>query len=254
MSERTQTLVPDTRTTLYAIERRSLLAPLKIRIYAVGDVHGRADLLKEKFAAIDRFESSNPVRRPFEVYLGDYIDKGAWSREVLELLISRERARLNVICLRGNHEQSLLDFLDGTGSLSEWEDIGGRQTLKSYGIAGSFAETEGGVRRKLRSCLPAAHQNFLRRSGTLFRCGCFVFVHAGVRPGIPIDLQSTDDLLWIREPFLTSYKDELPIVVHGHSIVERPDLRPSRINIDTGAYATGRLTCLVLDHEIIRFI
>ena len=230
--------------------------PGGVRIYAVGDVHGRADLLAPLLARIDVDLSAHPITRPCQVFLGDYIDRGPHSRQVIDLLIARRR-RHEMLFLKGNHEDFALEFLSDPTKLSEWKQVGGISTLLSYGvkIAGrTDAEAEEQAAIAFRRALPESHLGFLGSLVLSFNCGDYFFAHAGARPGIPLREQYRQDLLWIRDDFLLHEEDFGKVVVHGHTPVMTPDIRPNRINIDTGAYATGRLTCLVLEGDKISFL
>jgi serine/threonine protein phosphatase 1 len=230
--------------------------PEGVRIYAVGDIHGRADLLDQVFDRIDADLTANPVPHGIEVFLGDYIDRGPASREVLDRLVARSLTHRSVF-LKGNHETYLASFVANPGLLKDWQRYGGLETLISYGIAPSInadMDTQARLAAALDQALPESHCRFLAGLKLSFTCGDFLFVHAGVRPGIPLAKQREDDLLWIRQDFLLYEGDFGKIVVHGHTPVSEPDLRRNRINIDTGAYATGRLTCLKLEDSRIDFI
>ena len=220
--------------------------PDGIRVYAVGDIHGRADLLNQMFAVIDADLASSPVSRSIEVYLGDYVDRGPYSGDTLDLLIERSHIR-EAVCLKGNHEAYLLEVLRDPTKLEEWQQFGGLQTLMSYGIQPSLypdAAEQIELIRMLIKAMPERHLRFLRSLQPSFACGDFFFVHAGVRPGIPLKEQQESDMLWIRDDFLDSKEKFGKFIVHGHTPVRAPDIRPNRINIDTGAYATGNLTLL----------
>jgi serine/threonine protein phosphatase 1 len=228
---------------------RSIRLPDRTRIYAVGDIHGRADLLDATLARIDGDLATYPDCNPLHVFLGDYIDRGPASRAVIDRLIERTGTH-NIICLKGNHESYMLDFLRTPAVLSEWRHIGGLETLLSYGVkpsinADSTKQIE--LSRALNVALPSRHLNFLRSLPLSFACGDFFFTHAGVKPRVPLDRQNEEDLLWIRDDFLLCEDDHGKIIVHGHSPVATPEIRKNRINIDTGAYATGRLTCLIIE-------
>jgi serine/threonine protein phosphatase 1 len=227
-----------------------------VRVYAIGDIHGRADLLAEMFAQIDASLAGFSVDRAIHVFLGDYVDRGPQSREVLDLLIARRR-QYPAVCLKGNHEGYFAEFLKNPTILDEWRRFGGLDTLLSYGFAPSLKPDE--AERKALSAglnrdLPESHRLFLNGLALSFTCGDFFFVHAGVRPGIPLARQAQEDLLSIRDDFLLHESAYEKVVVHGHTPVVRPDVRANRINIDTGAYATGRLTCLILESDRMSFI
>jgi len=218
------------------------------RVYAFGDIHGRADLLKEMLAVIDADLARRPVQRPIEVFLGDYIDRGPASAHTLDLLIERSRQRETVF-LKGNHEAYFLEVLRDPSKFDDWTQFGGLQTLMSYGIQPPFKPSraeQADLIKALVEVLPGEHLRFLEDLKPSFTCGDFFFVHAGVRPGIPLREQQETDLLWIRNTFLDSKEKFGKFIVHGHSPVREPDIRPNRINIDTGAYATGNLTLLTI--------
>jgi serine/threonine protein phosphatase 1 len=225
-----------------------------VRVYAVGDIHGRADRLDHVHEAIDRHRASASATLCVEVYLGDYVDRGADSRGVIERLRRRGTARpgVQVVTLRGNHEVMMLRAFDDPQSLSGWVRNGGLETLMSYGVGLPARPDVGQLQAivgELRMAVPDEHLRFLRTLGTSFRCGDYFFVHAGVRPGVSLERQSEQDLLWIRDDFTGSDADFGAVVVHGHTPVRQAEFRPNRINIDTGAYITGNLTCLVLEGE-----
>ena len=226
------------------------------RIYAVGDVHGRADLLALLFTRIDEDLKARPIADAVEVFLGDYIDRGPNSRHVIDLLIAREHTH-DVVPLMGNHEACALHFLVDPSALPDWMNIGGLSTVLSYGVTPTRVndiQSQHEVADALGRSIPDSHRGFLARLPLSFACGDFFFVHAGVRPGVPLQQQSQHDLLWIRSDFLLHEENFGKIVVHGHTPAHEPDVRPNRINIDTGAYATGRLTCLVLEGSQMSFL
>jgi serine/threonine protein phosphatase 1 len=229
--------------------------PNGVRIYAIGDIHGRADLVAQLFARVDSDLAARPVSRPIEVFLGDYIDRGPASREVLDALIERSRAH-ETIYLTGNHEIFLTEFLQNPAVIHEWRRFGGVETLTSYGISvpAKLETAEDGLASALANALPETHRLFLTALRYHFVCGDFFFVHAGVRPGVSLASQDDEDLLWIRDEFLACDEDFGKIIVHGHTPVQVPDVRHNRINIDTGAYATGRLTCLRIEGDRLSFL
>ena len=225
--------------------------PDGVRIYAIGDVHGRADLLDQVLSSIDRDLSARPTPRAVHVFVGDYIDRGPDSRGVLDRLVERAKSH-ELICLKGNHESFLIEFLKNPVILDAWRQFGGLETLISYGLAPSVrpdTATQMQLAADLERAMPSAHRRFLQDLKLSFTCGDFFFAHAGVRPGTPLAQQREDDVLWIREKFLSCKQEFGKIVIHGHTPVLEPDIRPNRINIDTGAFATGRLTCLILEHD-----
>jgi serine/threonine protein phosphatase 1 len=230
--------------------------PGGLRIYALSDIHGCADLLKRAFEAIDADLKRSKAERVLHVILGDYIDRGLDSRRTLDLLI--ERARSNAfVFLKGNHEDVLLSFLQDPTRLHDWRQFGGLQTLISYGLRPPLspsASEQLDLARAFAAALPADHKSFLEGLKPSFSCGDFFFAHAGVRPGIALEAQQEEDLLWIRDEFLTSQLDFGKFVIHGHTPVREPDLQPHRLNIDTGAYATGRLTLLRIEGAELEFL
>jgi serine/threonine protein phosphatase 1 len=241
-------------TSLGAATRPRL--PPGTRIYAVGDVHGRADLLSKLFERIDNDLKSRQAANAMQVFLGDYIDRGPDSRSVIDMLIARQD-QSGVVLLKGNHEDCALQFLDDPEMLSAWKKIGGLSTALSYGITsrrGDGPQIHSEMAATLQQLMPESHKRFLRNLDLSFTCGDFFFVHAGVRPGVQLQNQTAQDLLWIREDFLLHEQHFGKIIVHGHTPVDEPEIRPNRINIDTGAFATGRLTCLVLENDEMRFL
>jgi serine/threonine protein phosphatase 1 len=240
-------------------ERRRAAVPAGCRIYAVGDIHGRLDLLTALTVTIvaDAREGA-PSRRRI-VYLGDYVDRGLWSREVIDHLLAGPLPEFEAIHLLGNHESMMREFLDDTGVGPTWMMNGGDRTLSSYGVAADDAlwaprSAFEHLQAAFRARLPRAHRKFLESLRLMHIEGDYAFVHAGVRPGVALDRQVEEDLIWIREPFLSSIEDFGKIVVHGHTIAPRPDMQPNRIGIDTGAYSSNRLTCLVLEGDKRRFL
>jgi serine/threonine protein phosphatase 1 len=223
------------------------------RIYAIGDVHGRADLLANLFARIDADLQMQPIQHSVQVLLGDYIDRGPDSRQVLDIVIGRRKTH-SVIPLKGNHEQCALNVLSDPSSFLQWKSVGGLSTVLSYGIAASWTDDFQSVALAFANNLPDSHRRFLQGLPLSFTCGDFFFVHAGARPGIRLEEQSEHDLLWIRDDFLLHEEDFGKVIVHGHTPNLEPEIRRNRINIDTGAYATGRLTCLVLEDDEMRLL
>lgn len=229
--------------------------PEGVRIYAVGDVHGRADLLADLCTRIDADRAGSAPVRAIEIYLGDLIDRGPASQAVISLLIERA-SRREVVCLKGNHEELALRFLADPSLFGTWARLGGRETLMSYGLTPRVRglDQEAALARAFSAALPPAHRNFLTGLPVFFTCGDFLFVHAGIRPGIALDRQREMDLLWIRDEFLDWDAPFEKMVVHGHTPVLQPEFRSNRINIDTGAYATGKLTCLRMEGADLRLI
>ena len=220
-----------------------------LRLYAIGDVHGRADLLRRLHAMIRSDAEAAAERRWRVVYLGDYVDRGPDSRGVIDILAGEPLPGFERVCLKGNHEDAMVRFLGDIGVAFAWFDFGGAATLASYGVPtpNPFDLDELlAAQRALIAALPRSHLDFLRNLELTHSEGDYLFVHAGVRPGVALKMQQEEDMLWIREPFLQSKVRFGKIVVHGHSISYEPEFRDNRIGIDTGAFATDRLTCLVL--------
>ena len=230
--------------------------PTGVRTYAIGDIHGRADLLDEIARKIEADLKAQPVPNARSVFLGDYIDRGPHSSRVLDRLAGLDFPT-PFVALRGNHEQMMLNFLADPAFLATWRQYGGFEALHSFGIDLRDARLGQGyeaVHAELLDALPADVYAFLERSPTSHQDGDYFFCHAGVRPNVPLASQEKEDLLWIREDFLRSTAYHGKVVVHGHTPVGAPDQRPNRINIDTGAYMSGRLTCLVLEEDNRRFL
>lgn len=225
------------------------------RIYAIGDIHGRLDLLERAIAAIGR-DSAGRDGAAIAVTLGDYIDRGPQSREVIERLRANPFG-MPYVPLRGNHESLFESFLIDPAIGDHWRRLGGLETLASFGVPVRNMMLGRGYEdasSQLAAAMTAEHRGFLASLRNSFASGGYLFCHAGVRPGIPLERQSEDDLLWIRGEFLNSDADFGKIVIHGHTPVAEPEVRHNRINIDTGAFATGRLTCLVLEGKRHRFL
>jgi serine/threonine protein phosphatase 1 len=222
------------------------------RAYAIGDVHGRLDLLEQLLDAIERDVADRPQRKTALVFLGDLIDRGPDSRGVIERLRNFRHDRLKPYFLTGNHEEVLLRLLDGErGILENWLKYGGAQCMASYGFDPAKLEVrnERAALSMIRDVIPQSHASFIGSFADTLRFGDYLFVHAGIRPGVDLSLQTQSDLRWIRSPFLEDRSDHGMIIVHGHTISTEPEFEPNRIGIDTGAYRTGRLTALALDGE-----
>jgi serine/threonine protein phosphatase 1 len=222
------------------------------RAYAVGDIHGRLDLLDILLARIEADRATRPAKRTYLVFLGDFIDRGPASAGVIERLRTYRPHRTRLVFLAGNHEEVLLRVLAGDAAiLADWLKFGGAECVQSYGIdpdALRRMEDEAAV-AAVRAAVPRAHVEFLESFADTFRFGDYLFVHAGVRPGVAVEEQDRKDLRWIREPFLSDAKEHGFVVVHGHTIVPRVDERPNRIAIDTGAYHSGILTAVGIEDE-----
>lgn len=236
------------------------------RIYAVGDIHGRLDLLER---LLERMAEDCARRQPDHtapsriviIFLGDYVDRGPHSRQVVERLMhgapqNGPLAGAEWVCLKGNHEEYLLRFADDCDVGAAWCRNGGFETLRSYagelpeGLAGDM----GALQLLLSRTLPPGHLRFLSRLPLMHREGDYVFAHAGIRPGVALEDQEASDLMWIRDDFLYDTTPTPFVVVHGHTPSPTPDIRPHRIGIDTGAYYSGALTALVLEGTDRRFL
>jgi serine/threonine protein phosphatase 1 len=227
-------------------------------LYAIGDVHGESrclETLLSVIAADHRQRFGDSGEQPVLVFLGDYVDRGPDSRGVLDILCRLATADAGghgPACrfLGGNHEAALLDFLADPVAGAEWLSYGGAETLASYGVRASTGIFDPvrcrALRDRLAERLPASHRVFLDRLEPMVTLGDYVFVHAGVRPGVPLERQRREDLQWIREPFLSSQRFHGKVVVHGHTPVDQPQFFSNRIAVDTGAYATGILTAVSL--------
>lgn len=224
-------------------------------IYAIGDIHGRADLLGRMLEGI--VEDSDARRhqfadRPMIIFLGDYVDRGRQSRQVIEVaLLFAQNNAFEVRFLLGNHEEAMLDFFDHRTTGAGWSKRGGRATMESYGLLVPSDSADrlvwSGAREALRKKIPAEHVQFLRSLETSVECGNLFFVHAGVRPDIPLNAQTKNDMLWIRREFLNHEGGFDKVIVHGHTPAERAFIGPHRVGLDTGAYASGLLSAARFD-------
>jgi len=227
-------------------------------VYAVGDVHGRLDLLGPLLHDIAHDAASvKDGERPLLVFLGDYVDRGSDSQGVVDLVLQMKGwAKFEVRALKGNHEEALLQFLAEPTFGQTWLDHGGAATLASYGVLPPAQRTDPEAWVKTRdvftAALPAAHRAFYETLELMITVGDYAFVHAGVRPGVPLAQQAERDLLWIRQEFLAERGRFEKVIVHGHTPMETPQLTPARLGVDTGAYATGVLTAVRLEGETQR--
>lgn len=224
--------------------------PADSRLYAVGDIHGRRDLLEQLLDAIEADVSSRPPRKTYIVFLGDFIDRGPDSAGVIETLRTYSPSFAKPIFIAGNHEEVFFRILGGEqGVLRDWLNFGGAECAQSYGLDPKRLERlePAAAIEQLRKAVPESHVEFFDGLADTFRFGSYLFVHAGIRPGVELFEQDQFDLRWIREPFLSHGQEHGMIVVHGHTIVSEVDERANRICIDTGAYRTGRLTALGIE-------
>jgi serine/threonine protein phosphatase 1 len=223
--------------------------PEGVTLYAIGDIHGRLDCLCRAHSLIDGdVRASATGNSIIEIYLGDYVDRGPDSKGVLDKLIERS-VEIATVLLRGNHEIIMEAFLRGRTSFENWRALGGLETILSYGVDGREALAKGGtiLPRDLAEKLPLSHIRLFSRLQAMYVIGDYCFVHAGLRPGLPIDQQSLEDVAWIRDDFLNFNGDFGYIVVHGHTPVNAVELLSNRVNIDTGAYATNHLSVVRID-------
>jgi len=221
------------------------------RIYAIGDVHGCLDRLAALHQQIAEDLTARPIENSVLVHLGDYVDRGLDSAQVIEWLSGGVPVPAGrIVNLMGNHEDLMLQAMPGTDkdANSTWLSNGGADSLLSWEISRKVPPSE------WANLIPERHQTFLRELETSFRFGGYLFVHAGIRPGVPLDKQEKQDMLWIREPFLSWKFPHDVVVVHGHTPRHEPEVRLNRIGIDTGAVMGGVLTCVVLEEDRLGFI
>lgn len=222
------------------------------RIYAVGDVHGCAARLRDMHRAIAADLAQRPIGDVLLIHIGDYIDRGPDTADVIEMLLHGPAIpSVRVLNLMGNHEDMLLAALASPEQreLAEiWLNNGGVASLESWGVP------PGGGAAEWRQHIPPAHLEFMRNLTLRHQAGGYLFVHAGVQPGVPLEEQLVQDLLWIREPFLSYSGDFGAVVVHGHTPIREPVVRPNRVGIDTGAVMGGQLTCAAFEAGELGFI
>ena len=227
------------------------------RLYVIGDIHGRIDLLQQIHNKIQQDAANYPGSKHL-IYLGDYIDRGDHSQEVIDLLLGQPLPGFDTTYLRGNHEQSMLDFLQAVEVGRSWFSHGGLATLVSYKVKYKKIPTRKQdfeeIQNSLKARVPRDHISFLEETEFSHTAGDYYFVHAGIKPKVALKYQLPEDQLWIREDFVSYTKPHEKIVVHGHTITDEPDLQTNRIGLDTGAYITGKLTCLVLEHSTQRIL
>ena len=244
---------------LVGSSRAEARVPDGYRVYAIGDIHGRLDLLQAIHTKILRDAASSPsALSKAAVYLGDYVDRGLQSKEVIDLLLDSPLPGFDTVHLKGNHEEAMLEFLEDASVGPGWLRFGGNETLYSYGVRVPTdvpaAERPRQLQIALREALPQSHVKFLSSLRLSLVIGDYAFVHAGIRPGVTMDKQVAEDLLWIRGDFLDSKRDHGKVIVHGHTITREPAICANRIGIDTGAYASNVLSCLVLEGSSRRVI
>jgi serine/threonine protein phosphatase 1 len=231
-------------------------APEGVRLYAIGDIHGRADLLDRLAQRIDADLRRRPCNDKLTVFLGDYVDRGPDSRDVVERL-ARKNFPTPIVALRGNHEDAMLRFVDDPSLFDQWARFGGLTTLRSYGVDVGAEMRRGGagaVSAAFGARLPESHRRFLEETAFSAEYGDYFFCHAGVRPHVPLDRQDPQDLMWIRHEFLERRDGFGKVVVHGHTPHAHVENLENRINLDTFAYESGVLTAVALEGEERRFI
>ena len=220
------------------------------RAYAIGDVHGRLDLLDQLIARIETDIATRRRTKNVIVFLGDLIDRGPQSAQVVERLRTWEPRDAKTVFLCGNHEEVLLRVLAGESTvLGDWLKFGGAQCLASYGLDAERLgdQHESFALVAIKAAIPTEHRAFFESFADTFRFGDYLFVHAGIRPGLAVAAQAQKDLRWIRDPFLEDHSDHGFVVVHGHTISENVEERVNRIGIDTGAYRSGVLTAMGIE-------
>ncbi|MDP8993388.1 MAG: metallophosphoesterase [Pseudomonadota bacterium] len=238
------------RLLTFKSARAAPSGPAGSRAYAIGDVHGRLDLLRELLERIEADNARRPPAKTWLVLLGDLVDRGPDSRGVIDHFLRHPPRFARPVYLKGNHEEFFLGVLEGKEELvSHWLSYGGYECVESYGLSQGWTlnATPAAVMERLIAAVPEAHKRFLEEMADSFRFGDYLFVHAGIRPGVELADQSSHDLRWIREGFLDDRSDHGVVVVHGHTIVDAPEEHSNRIALDTGAYRTGVLTALGLE-------
>ncbi len=235
--------------------------PEGLRVYAIGDVHG---CLYELNLLLDGIEADNAKAnealgrndKPYIVFLGDYIDRGVDSRGVIERLITLRENNNTVFFLKGNHEASFLGFLNYPEKNESWLNWGGDETLRSYGLHSIQGRPLKALNYDARCCVPLSHLDFLNNLALTHSVGDYLFVHAGLKPGVAIEEQKEEDLLWIRKKFhqTPTHQRPMKVVVHGHQPVKEPEDKGWRINLDTGACWSGKLSAVVLENDTRRFL
>ncbi len=221
-----------------------------MRFYAIGDIHGQLEMLRAAHARIARDREATGDAAAPVVHLGDLIDRGPDSRGVIDFLIEGVGGGAPWIVLRGNHDQLFLDLLHGKDdNAAAWLEprIGGSETLASYGVRTGTFRSRRAILDDARAAIPEAHRRFLAGLPLLHAAPELLFVHAGIRPGVPVTLQDPADLLWIRGEFLDDPRDHGPLIVHGHTPGERPEHHRNRVNLDSGAGFGRPLTAAVFE-------
>ena len=233
-------------------------APDNTVLYAIGDLHGHYSAYKMLYTLIEIEASKRPDLKHIVIFLGDYIDRGPDSSKIIESLRNLKSDAIQNVFLIGNHEYSFLEYMKDPHANEQWLQFGGIQTVQSYGCLindGPILPSEIEVlQKKLNSRVPKEHLNFLNSLDHMSIYGDYAFVHAGIRPGLPLSEQKNEDLRFIREPFLSWEEPHEKCIIHGHSITKEPEIKQNRINVDTGLYKFGTLTCCVLKDETVSLI
>lgn len=241
--------------TKYAAPDKVYAVPEGLRIYAIGDIHGHIKLLEKLHAQIKIDIETSPVKEVVVVYLGDYIDRGFESKAVVELLLNTPLQADKTIYLRGNHEQRLLDAFHDENSIPAWMRVGGDAALLSYGV-GLYGKKNVDILNKFKEKIPQPHLDFFNKTQLSYAVGDYLFVHAGINPDIPFDVENLKeqkkDILRIRKKFLMCDTAFPYKIVFGHSIFKKVTDFGNKIAVDTGAYATGKLSCVVLEGAQVR--
>ena len=227
--------------------------PADYFVAAVGDVHGRLDLLEQLWVMIEGASRQSAARQRILVFVGDYVDRGLQSAHVVDRMLDGFPG-FETVFLKGNHDETLLQFLTDYSVGEAWRNFGGLETLKSYGVSHTPGKNWAQTRSEFVTALPQSHEAFFKNLRLHVAIGDYLFVHAGLKPRVPLEEQRESDLLWIRDEFLNSTVNFGRVVVHGHTPTDAPDVRRNRIGIDTGAYMTGKLTALILEGRERRFL
>ncbi len=227
--------------------------PIGERLYAIGDIHGRLDLLDMLLSQIAADNSKRSPARMTLIFLGDLPDRGPDSKGVIERLMEVQESGQACVFLTGNHEELMIRIAEGDRAIAPvFHRAGGRETLISYGVSGDaydawdFDE----VTDAAMNVIPEAHVNFLKSFVDWHRVGDYVFIHAGLRPGFAIEDQDPQDLRWIKTDFTKSSADHGAMIIHGHTITDDVDDQPNRIGLDTGAYKSGVLTAMGFESDL----
>ena len=235
-------------------------APRDTILYAIGDLHGHLDEHNILYAILENEIAKRPEKKHVIIYLGDYVDRGPDSYRLIDRLIKIQNSDSPAthIFLKGNHENAFIGYMDSPLSWSKWLDYGGMDTAESYGI--TFAtdilipSEHEALQQKLLQNVPVEHYTFLNTLETKYVARDYAFVHAGIQPGVPLSEQDEEDLIFIREPFLSWPHPHEKCIVHGHTITQTPNITPHRIGIDTGLYRYGVLTCAIFEDNNVSLL